>query len=96
MPVDPALVQWVIQTGLTIPLLLYVAYHIKYGKIGEIYENMGSIIKVLIAVARTNDDIKEEEVTEEFSPDERAVADYIDNSGDRKSNGSRTTIKQQD
>lgn len=96
VPVSPEMLQWGIQAGLTIPLMFYIAYHIRWGKIAEIYGNMGAIIKIMIAVARTNDDLREDEVREEFSPDDRAVADYIEDTESPKGNGDRTTIQNQD
>lgn len=90
------LVTWVLKNGVTIPLLLYVAYHIKWGRIREIYDNMGGIIKVLIAVAQTNDDIKEDAVQAEFASDRRTVTDYIEDGDDAVQSESPPSVKQQD
>jgi len=90
VPASPATIQWAITNGITIPLLLYVAWHIKRGRIKSISEkqdhqdeSMDSIIKVLIAQARTSDAMDEQEVRAEFSPDEREISDYIRDNPDR-------------
>jgi len=95
MPLTPELLKWIISTGLTIPLLLYVVYHIKYGKIAMIYNSFTSIIKVLLAIARTNDDVDEEQVKQEFMSGEPAVADFISVSEDPE-RGSDEIIAQRD
>lgn len=90
MPVSPETIQWAVTNGVSIPLLVYVAYHIKLGRISDIVEKqdhqdemMNSIVKVLIAQARTSEAMNEKEVKDEFSPDEREVADYIEQNPDR-------------
>jgi len=62
------------QAGTALLIIAYLVYELRWGRGAHLMDQMDGIIKVVIAIARENDNIDEERVADRLNGD--APADY--------------------